>query len=56
MVHNAAQLLVALVITKTTGLLYYLPVLLLLGAAFGFVIGLVLRPALVALRRALLQQ
>lgn len=43
--HNLAQLGVAMLLTQTAGLLYYLPLLLLFAAAAGTVTGLLLKAA-----------
>lgn len=39
--HNIGQLLTAFLVTKTVGIFYYMPVLLLAGAGTGFLNGLV---------------
>ncbi len=42
-VHNAAQLSVAMLVIKSTALIYYLPFLVLSGAVTGFLIGIITR-------------
>ncbi len=39
--HNIGQLLIAVLVTQTPGVLYYLPVLLVLGTVTGLLIGLI---------------
>ncbi len=41
--HNLGQLAVSLIITKTSAMVYYLPVLLLSGVIMGMITGLVLK-------------
>lgn len=45
-VHNAAQLSVAMLVIKSTALIYYLPFLVLSGAVTGFLIGIITRSLL----------
>lgn len=44
--HNAAQLCVAVLITETVQILYYIPPLLICGCLTGFCLGLVCRAVL----------
>jgi heptaprenyl diphosphate synthase len=44
--HNIGQIIVAIFLVENLNLLYYLPVLLIAGAATGFVIGLLSREIL----------
>ncbi|HJA94399.1 MAG TPA: Gx transporter family protein [Candidatus Eisenbergiella merdipullorum] len=44
--HNAAQLLVAVLVTETVRILYYIPPLLICGCLTGFCLGLVCRMVL----------
>ena len=39
--HNMAQLLVAYLVIRTKGLIYYLPLLVLSGAAAGLITGMI---------------
>ena len=39
--HNIGQLLVAMLVVRTTHLVYYLPVLIFAGVVTGFLIGIV---------------
>lgn len=50
--HNVGQLLMAAVILETSGLLYYLPVLLAAGTAAGCVIGIIGSRITTILRKA----
>lgn len=43
-VHNAGQLLIAYFVVRTTGLLFYAPILLLSGLITGFIIGMIQIP------------
>ena len=47
--HNAAQLMVAALVTETAQILYYIPPLLFCGCLTGFCIGLVCRGVLASL-------
>ena len=39
--HNMGQLLMAMIVTQTTSIIYYIPVLLVAGMIAGLVIGIV---------------
>lgn len=51
--HNIGQLLVAFAFLGVAGVLYYAPILLIAGAATGFLIGAAAQPLLPRLRRLL---
>ena len=40
--HNMAQFIVAMLVTQTAALIYYLPVLMIAGAVTGFLIGVIM--------------
>ncbi|MCL2702165.1 MAG: Gx transporter family protein [Defluviitaleaceae bacterium] len=50
--HNIGQLLAAALVVENAGILYYLPILIVSGAAAGVVTGLCARLALIAILKA----
>lgn len=49
--HNAGQLIIAAFVVKTSGILYYLPFLLLAGMGTGFLIGIIAAAVLPYLKK-----
>lgn len=49
--HNAGQLLVAMIVVRSFGLIYYFPVLLIGGSITGYIIGLISLKVLVHLQK-----
>ena len=49
--HNAGQLLIAVLIVKTVGILYYLPILLIAGMVTGGLIGIIVMKTIPYLRK-----
>lgn len=54
--HNAAQLFMSMLITKTTGLIYYLPLLMICGIVSGLITGLIVAIVLPRIQKVLKEQ
>ena len=49
--HNAGQMLIAVLVVKTVGILYYLPILLIAGVITGGLIGIIVMKTIPYLRK-----